>query len=330
MKRISLIVPCHNESQGVTAFIEAVSTVIQSLPAYHFDLILIDDGSRDQTVPRIMEALRDHPWITLLELTRNFGKEAALSAGLDVARGDALIFLDADLQHPPQLIDEFLRHWQAGARVVAGRRRSRETDGGLYRWLAISFYRLHNRLSDMRLPENVGDFRLIDRTVADQLRSLRETQRFMKGLFAWVGYEPVLVDYEVEPRRQGQTKFNKWRSWNLALEGITSFSTMPLRVWTYVGAFLLMIGVVYALFIIVRTLIYGIDAPGYVTLLTALISFGGVQLIGMGVLGEYVGRIYLEVKDRPLYLVKSMTSGQEPPDEPSVLDGGLEKSPRAL
>lgn len=266
----------------------------------------MDDGSSDATYSILASAMINHQWITIVGLTRNFGKEAALTAGLDCAVGDAIIFMDADLQHPIYVVGHFLSHWELGADVVVGKRTSRQTDGGVYKFFAKAFYYLHNKISDVKIPDGVGDFRLLDRRVAEQIKMLKENRRFMKGLFAWVGYSPVYVEYVVAPRSYGRSSFNKWRSWNFALEGVTSFSTIPLRIWSYVGVFVLCLGLLYAALIIFDAIAHGISTPGYVTLLTAVVVFGGVQLIGIGVLGEYVGRIYIEVKGRPSYLIRSI------------------------
>lgn len=306
MKIISIIVPCYNESANLRPLIERVRPLLTCHSHYVFELILVNDGSTDDTLAVINSLCAGSSWVRGVNLTRNFGKEAALTAGLDHATGDALVFMDADLQHPPEVIGDFIAAWESGSDVVLGRRVSRNTDSAIYRFLATIFYWVHNKISDVPLPQNVGDFRLIDRRVADQLRELRESRRFMKGLFAWVGYSPVCVDYEVEMRIGGVSSFNKWRSWNFALEGITSFSTVPLRVWTYIGAIVMFFGLLYSGLIIVKSMVYGIVTPGYVTLLTAVVVFGGVQLIGIGILGEYIGRIYIEVKRRPAYLVKNI------------------------
>lgn len=306
MKIISIVVPCYNESKGIQLFVEKVQGLIVSLPAYQFEVLFVDDGSTDNTASILDEVCNRHDWIAVVSLTRNFGKEAALTAGLDCASGDAIVFMDADLQHPPEVVKTFITHWEHGAKVVVGRRDSRETDSRIYKILAEAFYRLHNKISDITLPENVGDFRLIDRQVANQLKQLRENSRFMKGLFAWVGYAPIYVEYAVAERAHGSSTFNKWRSWNFALEGITSFSTVPLRIWSYIGAFVLAIGLVYSTLIIVDALVHGVATPGYVTLLTVVVVFGGIQLIGIGVLGEYIGRIYMEVKGRPPYLINKV------------------------
>ncbi len=237
--------------------------------------------------------------------SRNFGKEAALTAGLDEAHGEAVIPIDADLQDPPELIPTLISHWREGYEVVLAKRSDRLSDGFLKRKTAGLFYRLHNHISDTAIPENVGDFRLIDRAVVTALHALPERRRFMKGLFAWVGFKTATVEYARATRVAGKTKFGGWRLWNFALEGITSFSTIPLRVWTYLGTSFAVIGFLYALFIIVRVLVFGKDTPGFASLLVAILFLGGVQLIGIGVIGEYIGRIYIESKQRPIYIVRN-------------------------
>lgn len=309
MKKISIVVPCFNESGCLPTFLELMNAVIAKHTEYSFEVIIIDDGSKDNTSHVLSNACKMYSWLIALKLTRNFGKEAALTAGLDISIGDAVIFMDADLQHPPDVVEQFLLYWEQGALVVAGKRKSRDTDSSLYQFLATFFYRIHNKISDVALPEGVGDFRLIDRRVADQLKNLKENRRFMKGLFAWVGYSPKYVEYSVAPRAHGHSSFSRWRSWNFALEGITSFSTVPLRIWSYVGVVTLLIGLSYSFFIVYDAIVYGISTPGYVTLLAAVVVFGGIQLIGIGILGEYVGRIYMEVKARPSYLVADVERG---------------------
>lgn len=308
--QVSLVLPFYNEAGNVAFFFERLCRVLDALPDYGFELICVNDGSRDDTLEnlRLAQALHASPRIavSIVDFTRNFGKEAAMTAGLDQASGEAIIFMDTDLQHPPELIAEFLARWQAGARVVLARRKSRETDGALYRNAAEWFYRVHNVISDVRIPPNIGDFRLIDSDVANALRRLPESRRFMKGLFAWAGYEPVFVEYDVEPRMYGKTSFNKWRSWNFALEGITSFSTAPLRLWTYLGLTFTLASFIYTAWVVLRTLVVGVDVPGYASLLVAIVFMGGLQLIGIGVMGEYIGRTYLEVKRRPIYLVRQV------------------------
>lgn len=310
-QRISIILPFFNEEAGISVFLARLHESVAKVGECEFEWICINDGSGDRTLAELQQAQLRYPELTIIDFTRNFGKEAALTAGLDLATGDALIFMDTDLQHPPETIPALIACWrEKQVPVVLARRRSRTTEGALYRNAAEVFYRLHNSIAEVRIPPNIGDFRLIDRSVADQIRRLPESRRFMKGLFAWVGYESEAVDYDVAPRAHGRTSFNKWRSWNFALEGITSFSTVPLRLWTYIGLLFTLLGFLYAAFVVVRTLTSGVDLPGYASLLTAVVFLGGLQLIGIGVMGEYIGRIYLEAKRRPVYLVRRMIPGK--------------------
>lgn len=301
---LSLVVPCYNESESIGQFFASVIPVLECIDAIRFEIVLVNDGSTDDTLERLVAHSQRDPRVRVVDLTRNFGKEAALTAGLDEALGDAVIPIDADLQDPPSLIPEMVRRWREGAEVVLAQRSSRACDSWLKRVTAGAYYRVHNKLSDQKLPVNVGDFRLMDRTVINALKQLPERHRFMKGLFAWVGYRTVIVPYEREARSAGRSKFSGWRLWNFALEGITSFSTMPLRSWTYIGVAIALGAFGYGAFIVARTLVLGIDVPGYASLLSALLFLGGIQLIGLGVVGEYVGRIYDEAKGRPIYLVR--------------------------
>ncbi|PZX30667.1 prophage-derived bactoprenol glucosyl transferase [Cupriavidus phytorum] len=301
---LSLVVPCYNESESIDKFFASVIPVLESLDALRFEIVLVNDGSTDDTLEQLIAHSHRDPRVRVVDLTRNFGKEAALTAGLDEALGDAVIPIDADLQDPPALIPELVGRWREGAEVVLAQRSSRACDSWIKRVTAGAYYRVHNRLSDQKLPVNVGDFRLMDRVVVNALKQMPERRRFMKGLFAWVGYRTVIVPYEREPRSAGHSKFSGWRLWNFALEGITSFSTMPLRSWTYIGVAIALGAFGYGAFIVARTLVLGIDVPGYASLLSALLFLGGIQLIGLGVVGEYVGRIYDEAKGRPIYLVR--------------------------
>ncbi|VVE37683.1 putative glycosyltransferase [Pandoraea morbifera] len=301
---VSLVVPCHNEAPALGAFHRAVSHVIDHLPGVRFEIVCVNDGSTDDTLTELLAMRRADPRIRVIDFTRNFGKEAALSAGIDEARGDAVIPIDADLQDPPALIPVMIERWRNGADVVLAKRTNRASDSLAKRLAAGLYYRVHNRLSEVKLPENVGDFRLMDRRVITALKRLPERRRFMKGLFAWVGYHTDIVEYTRDPRAAGVSKFSGWRLWNFALEGITSFSTVPLRCWTYIGVSLALLSLAYGSYIVVRTLVHGIDVPGYASLLVGILFLGGIQLVGIGVIGEYVGRIYYESKGRPLYLVR--------------------------
>lgn len=301
---VSIVAPFYNEGEAVRLFYEAVTAVMDAVAGVRFEVVCVDDGSRDDTLAHLVAATRLDPRFIVVELSRNFGKEAALTAGIDAASGAAVIPIDADLQDPPSLIPTMIDAWRQGAEVVLARRTDRNSDSFLKRKTAEAFYRFHNKLSSVQIPENVGDFRLMDRSAVDALKRLPERQRFMKGLFAWVGFKTVVVDYARQPRSAGKTKFSGWKLWNFALEGITSFSTAPLKVWTYLGLIGALASITYIAFIVTRTLVYGIDVPGYASVLVAILFFGSLQLISVGVLGEYIGRIYVESKQRPTYLVR--------------------------
>lgn len=303
-RKISIIAPFYNEGEGVDLFYEAICPVIDQLPSLDFEVVCVDDGSRDDTLLKLISVAEKDARFHIIELSRNFGKEAAMTAGIDAATGDAVIPIDADLQDPPALIPKMIEAWSQGAEVVLARRVDRRSDSFLKRKTAEVFYRLHNRLSTIQIPENVGDFRLMDRVAIEALKQLPEHHRFMKGLFAWVGFKTVTLDYARSPRMAGATKFSGWKLWNFALEGITGFSAAPLKLWTYIGGAGALATFIYAIFIISRTLIHGVDIPGYASLLVAVLFFGSLQLISVGVLGEYIGRIYMETKNRPLYLVR--------------------------
>ena len=301
---VSLVVPFYNEGACVDAFHDAVIPVLDRSPEFRFELVCVDDGSTDDTATRLARMAGIDSRYVVVELTRNFGKEAALTAGLDQANGEVVIVLDADLQDPPDLIPRMLDRWRAGAEVVLARRRDRVCDSWMKRISAHWFYRLHNAMADITMPADVGDCRLMDRQVVDTLRMLPERQRFMKGLFCWVGYRTEILDYERRPRAWGSSKFAGWKLWNLALEGITSFSTAPLRIWTYVGLAGACATMVYALVILGAKIISGIDVPGYASILLSVLFFGSIQLISLGLIGEYIGRIYVETKQRPVYVIR--------------------------
>ncbi|KVZ02229.1 glycosyltransferase family 2 protein [Burkholderia ubonensis] len=301
---VSLVVPFYNEGEAVGHFFEVVIPLMAGIDGIRFEIVCVNDGSRDDTLDRLIAISAKDRRVRVIDLTRNFGKEAALTAGLDEAVGDAVIPIDADLQDPPGLIPVMIEHWRNGAEVVAARRTNRACDSFAKRTAAALYYRVHNALSEVKLPENVGDFRLMDRQVVNALRSLPERRRFMKGLFAWVGFRTVIVDYEREARSAGKSKFSGWKLWNFALEGITSFSTVPLRSWTYIGLGIAALAFVYGTFIVARTLMFGNPVPGYASLISAMLFISGIELIGIGVVGEYIGRIYYESKERPVYLVR--------------------------
>ncbi len=311
---ISIVVPFFNEGKGIDGFYDELFATLDGITGYRFEVICVDDGSADDTLSRLIALSKRDGRVHPIELSRNFGKEAALTAGIDAASGSAVIPMDADLQDPPDLIPVLIAEWQKGAEVVLARRSARPTDTALKRISAQLFYRLHNKMSQVKIPENVGDFRLMDRSVVDALKQLPERNRFMKGLFAWVGFRTVTVDYVRRPRGAGTTKFSGWRLWNLALEGITGFTTLPLRLWTYLGACGAFVSAVYGAFIILRTVVFGIDVPGYASLLVVMLFVGSIQLIGIGILGEYVGRIYMESKQRPPYLIRRIYAAGGSPE----------------
>ncbi len=300
---LSVVLPCYNEAENLDYLFERLISVLEPLDIT-YELVCVNDGSRDQTLPLLVEFHKRYPVIKVVDLSRNFGKEIALTAGLDHARGRAVIPIDADLQDPPELIPEMLAKWREGADVVYAVRRTRQGESWIKQFTAESFYRVIDRLSQVHIPRNTGDFRLMDRRAVQAVRQVRERTRFMKGIFAWVGFRQVPIYYDRAPRYQGISKWNYWKLWNLAVEGITSFSSLPLRIWSYVGLALSGLSLLYACLLIVRTLVSGIDVPGYASLAVIALFLGGVQLISLGVIGEYLGRIFEEIKGRPLYLVQ--------------------------
>ena len=310
-KLVSIVAPFYNEENAVEPFYLALRDVLDRIADTRFEIICVDDGSRDGTLPKLISLVKRDRRFSVIELSRNFGKEAALTAGLDATNGDAVIPIDADLQDPPELIPVLIATWQEGAEIVLARRSDRDADTLLKRRTARLFYRLHNWLSEVQIPADVGDFRLIDRSVVEALKQLPERQRFMKGLFAWVGFKSAVVKFSRDARKVGSTKHSWVSLMNLALEGLTSFSTAPLRLCTYAGVITATLTFLYASYVVVRTLIQGIDVPGYASLLVAILFIGSLQLIGIGLLGEYVGRTYMETKQRPRYLVRRLYKGHD-------------------
>ncbi len=309
---LSLVIPVKDEEEAIGVFLARVVPILEGLDdpaARSFEILFIDDGSSDRTLDLIRAANAADPRVRGLSLSRNFGKEAALSAGLDHARGLAVIPIDVDLQDPPDVIAPMIVKWRSGYDVVYGVRDNRESDSLPKRLTADLYYRAHNRLSSDKIPEHAGDFRLLDRRVVEVIKSMPERNRFMKGLFAWAGFKSAGVSYHREERTVGATKYNYWKLWTLAVDGITSASTVPLRVWSYLGGAVALFALGYAIFIVVRTLTSGIEVPGYASMMVAVLFLGGLQLLSLGVLGEYVGRILTEVKHRPLYVVRDTIGG---------------------
>jgi glycosyltransferase involved in cell wall biosynthesis len=301
-----------NEALGLTGFLDRLRGALDQCEII-YEIIVIDDGSTDHTAALVAALRRADPRIKLARLARNFGKDNALSAGLMLASGDLVVPMDADGQDPPELIGTFIARWEEGYDVVYGVRADRKSDSPLKRVTASNFYRIFNRLSDTAIPNDTGDFRLLDRQVVEALKSLPERNRFMKGLFAWVGYRQIGVAYTRPARQAGLSSWRYWSLWNFALDAITSFSSWPLRMWVYLGLGVSSFAFCYAFVIIARTLILGREAPGYASIMVTLLFFSGVQILAVGVLGEYVGRIYSEVKGRPLYIISQQLGFDPPP-----------------
>ncbi len=305
MPLLSVVVPAYNEQEVLPEFHRRTAAVLDGI-GMPGEIIYINDGSRDGTLDVLRELRRNDPRVGIVDLSRNYGKETALTAGLDAARGDAVVVIDADLQDPPELIPELLRKWTEGHDVVYAQRRSRAGEGMLKKATAYAFYRVIQSMSRVEIPADTGDFRLLSRRALDALKQLREQHRFMKGLFAWIGFPQVAVPYQRDPRFAGETKWNYWRLWNFALEGITSFSIAPLKIATYLGGSIASVSFLYALWIIGRTLLWGDPVPGFPTLIVVVLFLGGIQLTFLGVIGEYLGRMFDETKRRPLYFLKGL------------------------
>ncbi len=309
VRRIAIVVPVHDEASVLDAFHARLGPVLDGLEETA-SVLYVDDGSTDDSAGIIAGLAREDPRVGLLALSRNFGKEAAITAGLDHAAGDAVIILDADLQDPPELIPQLVDRWRAGFDVVYGQRTDRRADSWVKRTTAELFYRLMQRTGRVRIPSQAGDYRLLSRRAVDAIVSLREHHRFMKGLYAWVGYPQTAVPYTREARAGGESKWTYWRLWNLALEGITSFTAAPLKIASYIGLATAGGAFVYGLVIIARTLIMGRDVPGYASIMVAVLFLGGIQLMALGTIGEYLGRTFNEVKGRPLYFVDTFDPGR--------------------
>ncbi|BAX53365.1 hypothetical protein PDPUS_1_01991 [Photobacterium damselae subsp. piscicida] len=305
--RLSLIVPVYNEEESIETFIGAINTRLASIRS-HIDIVFINDGSSDNTRTVIENQIRQDDSITLVNLAKNFGKEAAMTAGLNYVEGDAAVILDVDLQDPPELILEFVPLWQTGEYdTVYGVRVDRSHDTFMKRFTAGGFYRFFNLLSSgTRLPENVGDFRLIDRSVIEAIKQLPERNRFMKGLLAWSSFRSIGVDFQRPERCAGDTKFNYWKLWNFAVDGIFSFTAWPLRVWGFIGLGISFLSFIFLIYVLISALFFGIHTPGYASTISVVLFLGGIQLISLGVIGGYISRIYVEVKQRPIYLIEGV------------------------
>lgn len=313
---ISLVVPVFNEEGVIDAFCARVIPTLEQISP-DWEIVFVNDGSRDGTVAAVARQHQAEPRIALVSLSRNFGKEIAMTAGLDAARGEAVVIIDVDLQDPPEVIPELVAKWREGNDVVFARRLEREGETFLKRLTAYGFYRALNAIADRPIPADVGDFRLMSRRAVDALLRLRERHRFMKGLYSWIGFRQAEVPYVRAPRAAGTSKFNYWRLWNFSIEGFTSFSIRPLQAASYFGFAIAVLSVIYGTFMIIRTLLYGNPVAGYPSLLVIVLFLGGVQLISLGVIGEYLGRVFNETKQRPLYLVADLLPSRytAPPEE---------------
>ena len=301
---LSIVVPMYNEQDGLAVFFERLHCVLRDTEKT-FEVVCVNDGSSDDTLERLVSFQKnEYPSLHIVDLSRNIGKEAALSAGIEESQGRAVIVIDADLQDPPELISEFIAKWEVGYDVVYGVRKSRTKDTWFKRITAQFFYAVFNRLSKTKLPAGAGDFRLMDRKVVNALMKMPEHARFMKGIFAWVGFKQTGVPFDRPERHAGVSKWPFVKLAAFALDGIFSFSTVPLRVWSWIGSLTACLGLVYAAFLILRVLVYGRDVPGYASIMVAVLFLGGIQLISIVVLGEYIGRIFSETKNRPLFIVR--------------------------
>ncbi|MCA0423401.1 MAG: glycosyltransferase family 2 protein [Proteobacteria bacterium] len=299
---LSVIVPVFNEGENINLLVEKLAPVLAGCVS-SWEVLFVDDGSRDDTLSRIRALALQNPNVRAVSFSRNFGKEIAIAAGLDHVRGRAVVIIDADLQHPPETIATFVAKWREGYDMVYGQRVDRSTDGPARRWLTERFYSLFERFGETALPAGAGDYRLMDAKVVENLRRMGERARFSKGLYAWVGFKSIGIPFEVQDRVHGQSKFSYRKLTSFAFDGLASFSTLPLKVSTYIGTIISSFAIIYALIFAVKTLFYGADVPGFPSLIVSVMFFSGIQLVFLGIIGEYVGRIFAEVKRRPLYII---------------------------
>lgn len=309
---LSVIAPVFNEAENVPLLLERLTPVLERCVASH-EIIFVDDGSHDATMAAVRAARAHDPRIDAVSFSRNFGKEIAIAAGVDIARGRAAVIMDCDLQHPPEVIEQFVAKWREGYDNVFGQRIDRAADSPLRRALTLRFYKVFARFGETDLPAGAGDFRLLDRRALTALQSMRERARFSKGLYAWIGFKSVGVPFDVAERARGQSKFSYRKLTRFALDGLMSFSTLPLMVWSFIGVVISVFAMTIGVYFMARTALYGVDVPGYASLIVSVMFLSGVQLLSLGVIGEYIGRIFSEVKGRPLYIVAERLSETPPP-----------------
>lgn len=302
---LSVVIPCYNEGENVPLLFGRLLPCLSTLDV-PFEVICVNDGSSDDTLDRLLELQKTEPRLRVIDLSRNFGKEKALSAGLANSRGQAVVPMDADLQHPPEAIADMLVKWREGWEVVFARRDARAGQSLSEKLFAKGFYWVFDHLSDVRLPREVGDFRLLDRKVVDTINQMPERSRFMKGIFAWVGYRHTEIIYHQGERAAGTTKFNSLKLLRFAFDGLTSFSNFPLRVWGGIGAVISSLAFIYIVIRIIRTIFWGVDVPGYESILVSVLFLGGMQLLTLGIIGDYLGRVFDEVKGRPLFIIRKL------------------------
>jgi polyisoprenyl-phosphate glycosyltransferase len=302
MVDLSIVVPFHNEHKNLHEMFHRLTPVLAKLGLTH-EIICIDDGSTDETFAELKKEYARNPSIRLVRMARNFGKEAALTCGLHLAKGRAAVTLDGDLQHPPEVIKDLVAKWQGGAEMIFALRSNRDTDGFLRKLFSRAFYAVFRTIADVKMPEGAGDFCLLDRKVIDAVNALPERNRFMKGLVAWVGFKRETVTFDVAPRAGGTTHWNFFRLMRFAFDGLTAFSTLPLRIWTWGGAVISFAAMAYAIYLIWTTIVYGVDVPGYASVMVGILFLGGLQLLSLGMIGEYLARVFTEVKARPIYFV---------------------------
>ena len=312
MKTISLLIPAYNEEQVLEYLFPRLNALAQSQKEYAFEFLFINDGSKDATLDIIKEYAEKDTRVSYINLSRNFGKEIGMVAGLDHAKGDAVVVIDADLQDPPELIPEMISLWEEGYDDVYAKRRSREGESWLKKFTSKQYYRLLQRVTRVPIQEDTGDFRLLDRRVVEALKQFRESQRNAKAMFSWVGFHKKEILYDRDPRAAGETKWNYVKLIELALDGITSFTTAPLRLSTYAGIIISGLTFIYLVVLVVRTIFFGTDLAGYPSMMAVILFLGGVQLISLGIIGEYVGRIFNETKGRPLYFIEEYHDGTAP------------------
>jgi glycosyltransferase involved in cell wall biosynthesis len=307
---LSIVLPCHNEAENLDVLFSRIQAVMEKL-GESYEIVAVDDGSTDDTFPRLLAHHQQNPNIKILRLARNFGKENASTCGLAHTTGQAVVLMDSDLQHPPEVIPELFAKWKQGAEMVYAIRRNRDTDTAMRRASSRLYYWVFGKLGDVKIPEGAGDFRLLDRRVVEAVNNLPERTRFMKGLMSWVGFNTASVEFDVAPRHGGTSSWSSMGLLHFAIDGLLSFTSIPLRIWTIIGGVVSLFALCFLIYLVVKTLVFGADTPGYATIMVTMLMLGGIQIMGLGVMAEYIARIFLEVKRRPLYFVAEQRGFEE-------------------